>query len=151
MRSCAGWKQVATPAGAQFRCRENLLMAQKTLRGEHSLSFLHPFCYHVERPCKSARIKQHRSSLKIRKLSCNRVPTAVSSGANYIDSCSLDFSRTTSPDCSTQLRPLSPTKIISYVQELHCRPNPLAVTRDWIPFSFSNCPVTAKPSRSSHA
>src|ERR1019366_2649206 len=148
MRSCAGWKQVATPAVAHFRYRENLLMAQEALRGEDSLSFLNPFCYHVERPCKSAKIK---IPCKIRKLSGNGVPTAASSGANYIRPYSQDFSRTTSPDRSTQLRPLSPTKIISHVQELYCWPNALVVTRVWIPFSFSNFPATAKPSRSSHA
>src|ERR1035437_7235025 len=144
MRSCAGWKQVATPAGAHVRCRENLLMAQETLRGEDSLSFLNPFCYHVERPCKSAKIK---IPCKIRKLSGNGVPTAASSGANYIGPCSLDFSRTTSPDRSTQLRPLSPTKTISHVQELHCGPTAPEGMRAWIPFSFPNCPATAKPSR----
>jgi len=57
-------EQVAAPAGAHFRCRENLLVAQETLRGEDSLSFLNPFCYDVERPCKSAKSKQHRSSLQ---------------------------------------------------------------------------------------
>ena len=64
MCSCAGWKQVATPAGAHFRCRETLLVAQKTLRGEDSLSFLNPFCYHVEEPCKSAKISHRRRQLR---------------------------------------------------------------------------------------
>src|ERR1039457_7272596 len=83
-------------AGARFRERKQSTGGPGTLRPYDLLSFLNPVSYHVERPCKSAKLNNIAIPCKIQNLSGKGVPTAVSSGANCMGLCSLDFSRTTS-------------------------------------------------------